>query len=396
MRAELVAAPSADSARKRRFQIFVAIAIVTCLVRLVLSHLVPEFLDDAYIYLRYVDNWDAGRGLVYNPGERVIAFTSYSYVVLIAAINKLAVGISTTLVVKTFNTIMFAAFCAIMWRFLDPPRTLYWATLIFLFFYFRVIDAPVSGMETALFLTVIAGTLLALRTGRFEAAILLAAMAAITRPEGVLLLLAVCAVALARLSWFRWTRATLIGATAVAVVLIPIYFYFGTVLPHAMLAKSAVTVSSWDGIPTSPIVKAVLLAFGMPNQLYLWLPAPVRIAFLALFVVLLVPFVGAIVRAWRRDPAILAAATFYVSVVCFYAVGNPVLIPSWYTVAPAMTFALVAIYGVEELFAKLRTTRPLTVTPDRLGPAAAALAAVLCAASTVLALPPVSPELKST
>src|SRR5215204_3987504 len=114
MRADPVAALSADSARKRRFRTFVAIAIVACLIRLALSHLViREFFDDAYIYLRYVDNWDAGRGLVYNPGERVIAFTSYSYVVLIAAINKLAVGISPTLVVKIFNTIMFAAFCAI-------------------------------------------------------------------------------------------------------------------------------------------------------------------------------------------------------------------------------------------------------------------------------------------
>ena len=381
---------SADNARKRRVRTFLAIAILACLTRLVLNHLVfREFVDDAYIYLRYCDNWDAGLGLVYNAGERVIAFTSYLYVVLIAAIDKLAVGISPTSVVKIFNTLMFAAFCAIMWRFLDPTRLLYWATAIFLFFYFPFIDATVSGMETPLFLTVIAGTLLALRKGRFEAAIPLAAMAAITRPEGVLLLLPVCAVALGRLSWRQWTRATLIGAAAVAVVLVPIYAYFGTILPHSMLAKSAqVTESSWAGIPTSPIVKAVLLAFGMPDQLYVWLPASIRTAFLALFAILLVAFVSAIIRAWRRDPAILVAAAFYALVVCFYAIGNPVVIPSWYTIAPAMSFALVAIYGIEELVAKLRTARASTVTFERLGLAAAALAAVLCAASTILALPP--------
>ena len=381
---------SADSARKRRVRTFLAIAILACLTRLVVIHLVFRefFLDDAYIYLRYCDNWDAGLGLVYNAGERVIAFSSYLYVVLIAAIDKLAVGISLTLVVKIFNTLMFVAFCAIMWRFLDPTRLLYWATAIFLFFYFPFVDATVNGMETALFLTVIAGTLLALRKGRFEAAIPLAAMAAITRPEGVLLLLPVCAVALGRLSWRQWTRGTLIGAAALAVVLVPIYAYFGTVLPHSMLAKSAqVTEWNWAGIPTSPIVKAVLLAFGMPDELYFWLPASIRTAFLAVFAILLVAFVSAIIRAWRRDPAILVAAAFYALVVCFYAIGKPVRINSWYTIAPAMSFALVAIYGIEEVVAKLRTARASTVTFERLGLAAAALAAVLCAVSTILVLP---------
>jgi hypothetical protein len=388
MQADPVVALSVDNARKRRFQIFLAIAVLACLTRLVLSYLVlRDFADDAYIYLRYLDNWDAGRGLVFNAGERVIAFTSYLYVVLIAAIDKVAVGLSLTAVVKIFNTVMFAAFCAIIWRFLDPPRLLYWATVIFLFFYFPFIDATVGGMETPLFLTVIAGTLLALRQGRFEAAIVLAALAAITRPEGVLLLLPVCAVAWGRLSWRQWTRAALIGATAVAVFLVPIYAYFGTVLPHSMLAKSGVTESGSAGFVTSPMVKAVLLAFGMPDELYLWLPASIRMAVLALFAILLVAFVVAIVRAWRNDPAILVAAAFYLLVVCFYSIGNPVRIPSWYTIAPAMTFAVVAIYGIEEVVAKLRTAKASTVTVGRLGLAAAVLAAVLCAASTILALP---------
>src|SRR5262245_35734739 len=113
MQADPAVALSADNARRRRFRTFLAIAILACLTRLVLSQVVyREFVDDAYIYLRYCDNWDAGLGLVYNAGERVIAFTSYLYVVVIAAIDKLAVGISPTSVVKIFNTLMFAAFCA--------------------------------------------------------------------------------------------------------------------------------------------------------------------------------------------------------------------------------------------------------------------------------------------
>ena len=46
---------------KTRCRTFVAIAIVACLARLAVSHpVLREFVDDAYIYLRYCDNWDAG------------------------------------------------------------------------------------------------------------------------------------------------------------------------------------------------------------------------------------------------------------------------------------------------------------------------------------------------
>ncbi len=47
-------------------------------------------LDDAYVYLRYVDNWVlAGRGLVYNPGEWVEGFTSPAWVVLLGLLRAL-------------------------------------------------------------------------------------------------------------------------------------------------------------------------------------------------------------------------------------------------------------------------------------------------------------------
>ena len=90
----------------------------------------------------------------------------------------------------------------------------------------------------------------------------------------------------------------------------------------------------------------------------------------------------AVARAWRKDLAVIVAAAFYVLVVCFYAVGNPVRIFSWYTIAPAMCFTIVAVYGIEEWF---------TVQGTGLEPRArvgiAALVAVGCAASVIVALP---------
>ena len=40
--------------------------------------------DDAYISYRYLDNWLAGHGLVFNPGERVEGYTNLLWIILIA------------------------------------------------------------------------------------------------------------------------------------------------------------------------------------------------------------------------------------------------------------------------------------------------------------------------
>jgi hypothetical protein len=41
-------------------------------------------VDDAFITFRYVQNWLAGEGLVFNPGERVEGYTNFLWVVLLA------------------------------------------------------------------------------------------------------------------------------------------------------------------------------------------------------------------------------------------------------------------------------------------------------------------------
>ena len=48
-------------------------------------------LDDAYIAFRYARQLAAGQGLVFNPGERVEGFTSFSWVLLSAACFRLGV-----------------------------------------------------------------------------------------------------------------------------------------------------------------------------------------------------------------------------------------------------------------------------------------------------------------
>ena len=42
-------------------------------------------LDDAFISFRYAENFAAGHGLVFNPGERVEGYTTFLWVLILAA-----------------------------------------------------------------------------------------------------------------------------------------------------------------------------------------------------------------------------------------------------------------------------------------------------------------------
>ncbi len=55
------------------------------------AYLYPWTLDDAYISYRYAENFVAGHGLVYNPGEKVEGYTTFLWVMLLAGGHALGV-----------------------------------------------------------------------------------------------------------------------------------------------------------------------------------------------------------------------------------------------------------------------------------------------------------------
>lgn len=54
-----------------------------CLLALAHALWFNHTADDAYISFRYVDNWVRGHGLVFNPGERVMDYSNFLWVVLL-------------------------------------------------------------------------------------------------------------------------------------------------------------------------------------------------------------------------------------------------------------------------------------------------------------------------
>lgn len=151
----------------------------------------PSWLsDDAFISFRYAQNLVAGNGLVYNPGERVEGYTNFLWTMLSAvpialggdiAFWSLAAGVALGLALLLLCYGLAA-------RLIGPAWGLAAALIVGTSQSVLLYTARGSGLETGLFsVLVLAGV--ALYLGRHAGwAGLVFALAALTRPEGVLVL----------------------------------------------------------------------------------------------------------------------------------------------------------------------------------------------------------------
>ncbi len=200
--------------------------------------------DDVFITFRYVDHWLGGQGLVFNPGERVEGFTHLLWLIILAVFNRL--GIDLVVLGRYLPIVAFAATLAVLARRSWRRRSAAWLGLPLaawgLGFHYDAQLFGSSGLETAAFaLLLLLGLLVT--TGprpRPGLAGALYALAALTRPEGVLY----AATAGAFVLWrTRRVRAGLVFAGVFAALVAPAVLfrlaYYGELLPNTFYAKSA-------------------------------------------------------------------------------------------------------------------------------------------------------------
>jgi hypothetical protein len=192
-----------------RAALAVRVALAVLLGALVLAPQVlgAWMLDDAYISFRYAANALAGAGLVFNPGERVEGYTNFLWTVLFVPI--LAARIDPALAAQAITLLLALAIAALAWFGARRLAGTVAATLALALLVgstpFVLYAARGSGMETALFTLLVLGGVLAylavepriedrgwrIATWPSSLAGALLALAAMTRPEGVLVV-AVC------------------------------------------------------------------------------------------------------------------------------------------------------------------------------------------------------------
>src|SRR4051794_1355940 len=209
--------------------------------------------DDPFITLRYASNLVHGRGLVFNPGERVEGFSSPLHV-LIAALVVLVPGGRTLLVAKLVALLFAVLAVRETSKLVDASGLPRWASNVALLLAsgsWVIALAAANALETTLVCWLV--TLLIVRlvtAGAYQTTYttgVVAAACVLARPEALLVVCALAAVALVidraeplwrRLGWFAIALCVAAGAELARLA------YYGATLPNTYYAKELTQTSA--------------------------------------------------------------------------------------------------------------------------------------------------------
>jgi len=344
------------------------VLVLACAVPLAFAAFTHHAWEDFYITLRSSRNLVEGHGLVFNPGERVHTFTSPLGVLLPAL--GLALGGGDDQVAlwlfRLLSAALLAGGVALVWRRAEAlglgrvGRVVLFGLLLT---DAKLTDFAINGQETALcvfFLLLLWSELEA--AGPPRPAWLAAACAGLmwTRPDGFILggAVIVASVLIRRRGpdapappWAALTRGILLGALLYLPWFIWAWWYYGSPIPHTIVAKAAVT----PPVSASALLLIPLRALtgrSMLGDLFLptyWVFGGWPAAVAALAQVLAA--VAAFAWVWPALPAPGRRASLALFLGMFYL--NSIILFPWY-VPPWTVLAFLALaWTVDGLHARL-------------------------------------------
>lgn len=231
----------------------------------------PALIDDAYITFRYSENLVAGHGLVFNPGEWVLGTSSPLMALLVAM--GIALGGSapnTALVLSVLAVALLVHALEVLAREHLTPWCA-WAVAMSLALHPALAYGANSGMETALSMAAVYGALALALRGRARSAGLVAGLAALLRPDGVVVIALLLGWSALR-ARKQWTAMAGSAALLVLPAAIAAWFFYGGLAPHSVAAKQLIHADGplhilsgvlhyLTGLPVLMVV-AVLAALG--------------------------------------------------------------------------------------------------------------------------------------
>jgi arabinofuranosyltransferase len=333
----------------------VLIPLLAVVVRLVPG---PREIDDAFITFRYARNFLSGHGLVFNPGEPVFGITTPLFVSALILLALLTGGAEAPFswLALGLSSAADAGTCWLLLRIGETLGSRTAGTLAALVWAVSPMSVTfaIGGMETSLFVLLLAATLYFHLKGQPVRSALSAGLSLVTRPDGILMALPV---ALDRLrAWLRGrpvsepsARRPIAEAVAflapAAVWSIFATAAYGSPIPHSVVAKAAAyhlpreaaLVRLLQHIST-PFIEHEVLGLG-------WIAVG-----LVLYPALFGLGAAAVLRRRRDAWPLFAFPLLYLAA---YAIANP-LIFRWY-LAPPLPFYFLGIFlGVDRLARDLR------------------------------------------
>lgn len=311
--------------------------------------------DDAFITYRYSRNLLAGEGLVFNPGERVLATTAPLYALLLAAVGLAADDLPWAS--NVIGTLAVAAQAALAARLLGKaaaPRILAGAAALFLlggglgsYWYL--------GLETNLAAALLLAALVAALENCWRLAPALAALACLVRPDGVLLAALLFPFSLAPRArreaalggWVFFAGAGLLWVAFSS-------WYYGSLLPTSLGAKNHTTPAATFFWQAGLALGSAPLSWTLdrsPLLLDLNRPTAANLA------VSLVTWTAALAGLWparRRSPFLALPALCAFLILVSYSLIAPPLEHTWHLYPAQLLLFTGALLGAARLLAVVR------------------------------------------
>jgi len=235
-----------------RLDLLVILALSTLSVLLTIG-IGDKSYDDTYITYRYARNLALGRGFVYNPGESLLGTTTPLYTLLLASV---ASPFSQDVIPKLGQWLAgLSILCCAVFTYLlardDGKR--FGGSIAALFVLINPVIIFYWGGETPLLIALILIAFFLYFRGHQIGPGVLLALATLTRGEGILPAMVLCAHYVVVNRKFPWR-----GAIAFVLILVPWAIYatsvFGSPLPSTLEAKQAQFASGYF----APFLKTTL------------------------------------------------------------------------------------------------------------------------------------------
>jgi hypothetical protein len=343
----------------RQHAVPLLIAAGAVLIRFLILQATHSTTEDFLITLRYAENIAAGRGFVYNPGERVLGTTTPLYTLVLALLSWL--GLNAAAWGKALNILADGAACLLLARLLADlgrPRVGWLAALLYATAT-ATISVSIGGMETGLVTLASLTAIRAYLAGRPGTMALALGLLFLLRIDGLLLALVL------GMAWGVQRRRTdglrpllLAFGLFLAVALPWVVFatsYFGSPLPASAAAKVAVYARGREGfLPNLPDFRHQF-AGGAPQ------------------LVLFAAFLVGAAYGWRRHPLLRGPLLWLLA---YYGAMLLSRVPAfpWYFMPPLPLYYACAALGLAGAAKLLRFG---ALRPTLQNPALAGLALLL-------------------
>jgi len=193
--------------------------------------------DDAFIAYRYAENLALGRGMVFNPGERVLGFTSPLHVLLAAVVHPVVGHEALPRVMAGLGCVAWTAQAVVVYRLLTGALGRGAAGLVAtLLLVGGAGSARWVALETNLAVALSLGALALAFEARWRTAALVVGLACLARPDAGIMAALLAGYGALRLQ----ARVAVPAGVFVAVVLSWVVFataYFGSAVPEPLRVK---------------------------------------------------------------------------------------------------------------------------------------------------------------